>query len=81
MLGMGRDLIRVDEVENLYSLDLADLIVPDGLVNGRLQSRRATLDDIDLLIQWRVEFNVEGLNEDGFPSLEKTNRAQCRARC
>lgn len=71
MLGMGRDLIRVDEVENLYSLDLADLVVPDGLENGRLQSRRATLDDIDLLIQWRLDYNIETLNETDSPELRK----------
>ena len=70
-VGIERDQIQVDEVENLYSLELADLVVPDGLVNGRLQSRRATIADIDLLVQWRVAFNVEGLNETDSPELRK----------
>jgi uncharacterized protein len=73
-LKIERDFIQVDEVENLYSLALADLIVPDGLVNGRLQSRRATIDDIDLLMQWRVEYIVEGMNETDSPELRKQVR-------
>ena len=56
------------------NLALADLVVPDGLRNGRLQGRRAELDDIDLLIQWRVEFNVEGMNETDSPELRKQAR-------
>ncbi|MBE2222847.1 MAG: GNAT family N-acetyltransferase [Anaerolineae bacterium] len=70
-LEIEQDFIQVDDVENLYSLALADLVVPDGLRNGRLQSRRAELEDIDLLIQWRVEFNIEGLNETDSPELRK----------
>ena len=74
LLEIKADAIQVDEVENLYSLALADLVVPDGLRNGRLQGRRAELDDIDLLIQWRVEFNVEGMNETDSPELRKQAR-------
>jgi len=64
-------LIQTDEVENLYSLELSDLVVPDGLANGRLQGRHAELDDIDLLIQWRVDYNIETLNETDSPALHK----------
>ena len=68
------DLIKVDEVENLYSLDLAELVVPEGLANGRLQGRRAVADDIDLITQWRVEFMVEAMNEVDSPDVRKYAR-------
>lgn len=70
-LDIKANAVQVDEVENLYSLMLADLIVPDRLVNGRLHGRRAELNDIDLLIQWRVDYNIETLYETDSPTLRK----------
>jgi uncharacterized protein len=70
-LGIEPDHLQFDEVENLYSLDLAELIVPEALANGRWQSRRATAEDIDLLTQWRVEFMVETMNDTDTPELRK----------
>ena len=73
-LEIGADLIQVDEVENLYTLNLADLIVPKALVNGRVQGRRAEPDDLDLLTQWRTEYMVEAMNESDSPDLRKQAR-------
>jgi predicted GNAT family acetyltransferase len=70
-LEIGADLIQVDEVEKLYSLALADLMVPQDLQNGRLQGRRAHFEDINILTQWRIEFMVEMMNETDSPQLRK----------
>jgi predicted GNAT family acetyltransferase len=69
------DLVKVDEVEYLYSLDLADLVVPDALQNGRLQGHRALPEDLDILTQWRVGFMVEMMNEADSPSLRERVRS------
>lgn len=68
------DFIKIDEVENLYSLALADLRVPEALANGRLQGRRACDEDVDLITQWRVEFMVEAMNEVDSADLRKYTR-------
>ena len=70
-LEIETDEVKVDEVEYLYSLELADLNVPDALENGRLQGRRAKMEDLELITQWRVEFNIEAMNETESPELRE----------
>jgi predicted GNAT family acetyltransferase len=67
--------IQLDETEKLYSLDLADLVVPDGLGSGRLEARRCEPGDLDLLTSWRVGFSLESLGAEDTPQLWR----QCRA--
>lgn len=68
------DLIQIDDVENLYTLNLTDLIVPEALANGHLQGHRAESDDLDCLAQWRVEYNIEELAEKDSPELRHATR-------
>lgn len=68
-LGVGEDTIQLDETENLYSLDLADLVVPEGLRSGRLRGRRIEARDVDLVTAWRVAFSIEALGEEESPKL------------
>ncbi len=70
-LEIEMDEVKVDEVEYLYSLDLAALKAPEALANGRLLGRRAQPADLDLITQWRVEFMVEAMNETESPELRK----------
>jgi ribosomal protein S18 acetylase RimI-like enzyme len=66
--------IQVDEVENLYSLDLADLVVPEPLRSGRVTGRLVGPCDLDLLTEWRVGFSLESLGEEEGADL----RDRCR---
>jgi predicted GNAT family acetyltransferase len=48
---------RVDDVDNLYSLDLADLRVPEQL--ARLSFRRPRETELALLFAWREQYLLE----------------------
>lgn len=74
-LDLGEGSIQLDETENLYSLDLAALVIPEGLGWGRLQARRCEPGDLDLLTSWRVGFCLESLGAEDTPQLWR----QCRA--
>ena len=63
-LGVGEGTIQLDETENLYSLELTELVVPEGLRSGRLRGRRIEARDVDLVTAWRVAFSIEALGEE-----------------
>jgi len=67
--------VQMDETENLYSLELGDLIVPDGLTSGEVNGRRIERRDLELITEWRVGYSLEALGEKDTPQL----REQCRA--
>jgi len=67
--------IQLDETENLYALDLAELKLPKALRTGQVKGRRIELADVDLVTEWRVGFSVEALGEKDSPQLW----AACRA--
>lgn len=48
--------------EELFALDLADLVVPAPLTDGRWTSRPPHDDELDLVIDWRVDFMIEALH-------------------
>lgn len=66
--------IQFDELENLYSLRLEDLHIPDELSSGRLRGRRIAPDDLELLTQWRVAYSIKALGDKDTPQLWK----ECR---
>lgn len=68
-LGVGEGTIQLDETENLYSLELTELVVPGGLRSGRLRGRRIEPRDVDLVTAWRVAFSIEALGEEESPKL------------
>lgn len=68
-LGVGEGTIQLDETENLYSLELTDLVAPEGLRSGRLRGRRIEPRDVDLVTAWRVAFSIEALGEEESPKL------------
>lgn len=68
-LGVAEATIQLDETENLYSLELAELVVPEGLRSGRLRGRRIEAQDVDLVTAWRVAFSIEALGEEESPKL------------
>lgn len=68
-------IVQMDQREQLYSLTLADLIVPDALRTGQVVGRRATPNDVETLTGWRVAYEIEALHEKPQPRLWEQERA------
>jgi len=75
MLGLAEVELPMDEAENLYHLQLADLIAPQALKAGHVRGRRIEAKDLDLVTDWRIAYSVEALGEEETPALH----AKCRA--
>jgi RimJ/RimL family protein N-acetyltransferase len=74
-LQLGELPVQMDEVEKLYGLELAELIVPPILGSGQVSGRRIGPADVDLVTRWRVAYAIEALGDADRPAL----REQCRA--
>lgn len=74
-LGIDDSMVRLDETERLYSLELDDLIVPDDLRSGRVRGRRIEPRDLELITGWRVAYAIEATGDEGGPELWKKCRA------
>jgi hypothetical protein len=59
--------------EELFALDLADLVVPRPLADGHWTCRHPRPDELDFLLDWRVDFAREALQ---FPD-SSTRRGEC----
>jgi predicted GNAT family acetyltransferase len=70
--------VQMDETENLYSLDLEDLRVPEDLRSGRLQGRLIRDGDLDLVTEWMTGYAIEALGERDSPELREGMRAGTR---
>ena len=75
VLDLEGDAIQLDQTEYLYSLVLADLLVPGGLRAGRLVGRRIWPGDVDQVTQWLVAFALESLGDEETPGLWERTRA------
>jgi len=60
--------------EELFTLHLADLVVPVQLTDGRWRSRHPRADELDRLADWRVAFSLEALRRPDSAEL----RQDCR---
>jgi RimJ/RimL family protein N-acetyltransferase len=74
-LGIEPDQIQLDETENLYSLNLANLVEPEALRSGRVRGRRIGPADLELVIRWRIAYSLETLGADDTPELRESSRA------
>lgn len=72
--------VQVDEPENLYSLNLADLVLPDGLVNGQVQGHQAQPHHVEVLTRWGGAYGVETLGEEPSAQLEEQQRLAAERR-
>jgi len=63
--------IRMDGIEKLYSLDLADLIVPDILATGAVTGRRIRPEDLELLLEWRLDYEAHTIHAEITPEFRK----------
>jgi RimJ/RimL family protein N-acetyltransferase len=80
-LGLVQADYQIDEADGLYSLDLANLIVPSQLEAGQVQGRRLEPGDIDLVTEWRVAYLVEFLDALENSDLWERSRASMEEKC
>jgi predicted GNAT family acetyltransferase len=59
--------------EELFALDLGDLVVPAPLAEGRWICRHPSPEELDRLVDWRVDFAREALQFPDSPTL----RSEC----
>jgi uncharacterized protein len=74
VLQIDESKIQFDELENLYSLRLKNLHIPDELSSGKLRGRRIAPHDLELLTQWGVAYSVEALGDKNTPQLWESCR-------
>jgi uncharacterized protein len=74
VLQIDKSKIQFDVLENLYSLSLKDLHIPDDLSSGKLRGRRISPHDLELLTKWGVAYSIEALGDEDTPQLWKTCR-------
>ncbi len=65
---------RKGDPEILYGLDLERLRVPALLDAPGMICRRPLVDEIELLVDWRVEYSVEALGEERTQGLREQSR-------
>jgi len=75
---LGLDLVpaMLDSHEILYALELARLIVPEALADGRLRCRRMRGDEINLVAGWRVDYAREMRSRPDTPALPISSRLE-----
>jgi RimJ/RimL family protein N-acetyltransferase len=73
---VGRGGPRDDSAEVLYELDLADLRVPEPLLDGSLRVRTAGSEDVAFLSGWRHDYKVETERREPGEALREASRGQ-----
>jgi RimJ/RimL family protein N-acetyltransferase len=58
-LGLKDKPIKTGRPEILYRVSLDELILPPGLQDGTVTCRRARLADFDLIVPWRIAYDIE----------------------
>ncbi len=75
-LGLGTTPALKDSREDLYRLDLPDLVVPAALASGELRCRHPEESELDLLAEWRASFSAEALGATAGPELHDASRQE-----
>lgn len=66
---------QLSENEDVYRLQLADLVVPEAIAEGAMRCRLITLDDVDVLTEWGMAYEIEALGIDpATPDLKQSQR-------
>jgi ribosomal protein S18 acetylase RimI-like enzyme len=73
-VGFDGVAMRVESREGLYALPLDKLVVPSALAKGAWRCRRATRDELALLVEWRVGFNIASNAQHDGPALRASSR-------
>jgi uncharacterized protein len=73
-LGLGGTATLKDSREDLYTVELGQLVVPPSLATGQVRCRHPEPSELDLLVAWRVAFSVEALGASDSAEVRKTSR-------
>lgn len=73
-LGLSGVSAILESRDELFSLKLSQLAVPEALRIGRFQCRHSRKEDLDLLIPWRVAYVMESMHEKETPDLWDLSR-------
>jgi predicted GNAT family acetyltransferase len=74
-VGLGAPAVQRRSHEDLFALNLSDLIVPKPLGSDAVSCRRAEKGDLDLLREWRFGYEVECT---GLPETDPTREFAAR---
>src|SRR3989442_15862682 len=77
-LGLDAAPTTRDSRDDLYVLDLAELVLPPAVASGTLRCRHPAERELDLLAEWRASFAVEALGAAAGPELRTASRADVR---
>jgi len=80
VLALENQPTQLDEQEILFSLRLQDLQVPPALTSGGVQCRFPYTEELELLSEWSVAYNVETLGQLATPDLLPHCRREIEAR-
>lgn len=78
-LGLAGAPTTLDSREALFTLALADLVVPEALAAGRVRARHQTDADLAITVPWRLAYCAEALGMTPTPALEAAQRAELAA--
>ncbi|MDJ0522098.1 MAG: GNAT family N-acetyltransferase [Planctomycetota bacterium] len=79
LLGLEDAPTTMDSKEILYRLLLSDLRVPEALAAGRVTCRRATPDDLPVLVPWGRAYRSEAIGLPDDPSAESEVETSMRS--
>jgi len=74
-LGLATARTAKDSRDELYVLDLARLVIPQALATGAVHCRHPEAAELDLLVEWRVQFSIEALGATDDAELRRASRA------
>ncbi|HXJ32854.1 MAG TPA: GNAT family N-acetyltransferase [Candidatus Eisenbacteria bacterium] len=73
-LGLDGAATRMCSHDDLFALELAALVVPAPLAEGRVHCRATRADDLDLVTRWRVGYRTELMGGVDGPELRRLAR-------
>ncbi len=78
-LGLGAARATKDSREELYVLNLTDLVLPPAVASGALRCRHPEERELELLTDWRARFAIEALGATDGPELRAASGAEVQA--
>jgi predicted GNAT family acetyltransferase len=81
VLGLEEVTPRLNSHEILYALELALLVVPEPMADGRLRCRRPRPEELDRLTAWRVAYARETRSRPDTPALSIASRQDIARLC
>ncbi len=71
-LSLADAATRAESSQDLFSLELSDLIVPEQLATGQVACRRSVPEDRERLVAWSEAYNAEALGATEGPALHQS---------